>query len=44
MSYHVVDPDDLEPFSDRPVDARSISDAAGLENVGLRRYDVDPGE
>lgn len=44
MSYHVVDPDDLEPFSDRPVDARSISDAADMENVGLRRYDAKPGE
>jgi len=44
MGYHVVDPSDAEPLSDRPVDARSISDAAGLENVGLRLYRADPGE
>jgi uncharacterized cupin superfamily protein len=44
MGYHVVDPDSLDPFSDRPVDARSVSDAADLKNVGLRRYDAEPGQ
>lgn len=44
MGYHVVSPEDLDPLSDRPVDARSVSDAAGLENVGLRLYEAEPGE
>lgn len=44
MSYHVVDPDDVEPMSGRSAEARSISDAAGLENVGLRTYHAAPGE
>lgn len=44
MGYHVVDPDSLDPFSDRPVDAPSVSDAADLKNVGLRRYDAEPGQ
>lgn len=44
MGYHTVDPSDVDSLSDRPVDARSISDAAGLENVGLRIYTADPGE
>ena len=44
MGYHVIDPGDIDPLSDRPVDARSISDAAGLENVGVRLYEAEPGE
>ncbi len=44
MAYEVIDPDDIVPMSDRPVDARSISEAAGLEKMGLRRYDAKPGE
>lgn len=44
MGYHTIDPSSIEPLDDRPVDARSISDVAGLENVGLRVYNADPGE
>jgi uncharacterized cupin superfamily protein len=44
MGYHVVDPADLEPEPDRPSEMRYVSEAVGLENVGLRVYDVAPGE
>lgn len=44
MGYQVLDPDEIDPLSDRPVDARPISDAAGLENTRIRRYDAEPGE
>lgn len=44
MGYHVVDPDDLDPEPDRPSEMRYVSEAAGLEHLGLRVYRVDPGE
>lgn len=44
MGYHVVDPADVEPTPDRPSTMYSISDVAELENLGLRYYDVAPGE
>lgn len=44
MSYHVVDPDELDPEPDRPSDTRDIRKAVGLENMGLRVYHVAPGE
>jgi len=44
MGYHVIDPDDLDPVPDRPSDMRYISEAVGMENFGLRIYDVEPGE
>jgi len=44
MGYHVVDPDELTPEPDRPSDMFYVSEAAGLENLGLRTYDVEPGE
>lgn len=44
VSYHVLDPDELEPEPDRPSEMRYVSDAVGMENVGLRVYDVAPGE
>jgi uncharacterized cupin superfamily protein len=44
MGYHVVDPDDLEPEPDRPSEMRYVSEAAGMENLGLREYRVEPGE
>lgn len=48
MGYHHVVTDDLEQFDDRPTDVRSISAAAELDYqespLGLRVYDVDPGE
>jgi mannose-6-phosphate isomerase-like protein (cupin superfamily) len=48
MSYHLVDPADLDQWDDRPVDVRSISAAAGLDyqdaTLGLRVYEAAPGE
>ena len=44
MGYHVIDPAALDPIPDRPSDTRSISDAAGLTQLGMRLYHVDPGE
>ena len=48
MGYHLVDPDDLDQWDDRPTDVRSLSVAAGLDYqdspLGLRRYDLAPGE
>ncbi len=44
MAYTVVDPDDLEYADDRPCDLRRLSDAAGMENVAINRFDAEPGE
>ena len=44
MGYHHVDVAGVDPSPDRPSTKRSISDAAGLENVAVNRYEVDPGE
>lgn len=44
MGYHHVDVEALEPAPDRPSAKRSISDAAGLEEVAVHRYEVEPGE
>ncbi|OVE86402.1 cupin domain-containing protein [Natronolimnobius baerhuensis] len=44
MGYHVIDPADLEPEPDRPSEMRYISEAAGMERMGLRLYRVEPGE
>lgn len=44
MGYYVVDPDDVKPMPDRPSEARSISDAVGLKNLGMRIYNIAPGE
>jgi len=44
VSYHVIDPDDLEPTPDRPCDRRPVGEAAGLENVALNVYSPEPGE
>jgi uncharacterized cupin superfamily protein len=44
MGYHHVDPDEVEPTPDRPSVQRAISDAVGLENVAVNRYEAEPGE
>jgi uncharacterized cupin superfamily protein len=44
MGYSVIDPDAVEPLDNRPCEARSISDAAGLDRLGMRTYAVEPGE
>jgi Uncharacterized conserved protein, contains double-stranded beta-helix domain len=35
---------DIEPTPDRPSVQRAISDAVGLENVAVNRYEAEPGE
>ncbi|MDG5776048.1 cupin domain-containing protein [Haloarculaceae archaeon H-GB2-1] len=44
MSYHVVDPDDIDPTDDYPCDRRSIADALDLANLTLAVFDIAPGE
>lgn len=48
MSYHLVDPDDLNQWDDRPTDVRSLSAAAGYDyqdsKLGVRVYELAPGE
>ncbi|MFB6308417.1 MAG: cupin domain-containing protein [Haloarculaceae archaeon] len=44
MGYHVIDPNDLTPEPDRPSEMRYVSEAAGMDNLGLRIYSVEPGE
>jgi mannose-6-phosphate isomerase-like protein (cupin superfamily) len=48
MGYHLVDPDDLDQWDDRPTDVRSLSAAAGYDyhdsKIGMRVYDLAPGE
>ncbi|MFC7139633.1 cupin domain-containing protein [Halosimplex aquaticum] len=44
MGYHHVDVGEIDPTPDRPSVQRSISDAVGLENVAVNRYEVEPGE
>jgi mannose-6-phosphate isomerase-like protein (cupin superfamily) len=48
MGYHLVDPDDLDQWDDRPTDVRSLSVAAGYDyqdsKLGLRVYELEPGE
>jgi mannose-6-phosphate isomerase-like protein (cupin superfamily) len=48
MSYHLIDPAELDQWDDRDVDVRSISAAAGLDYqnapLGLRVYEADPGQ
>jgi len=44
MGYHVVDPAELDPEPDRPSEMKYVSEAAGMDNLGLRTYRVEPGE
>lgn len=44
MGYHVIDPDDLDPVPDRPSEMRYVSEAAGMNQMGLRLYRVQPAE
>ncbi|WP_255198545.1 cupin domain-containing protein [Halorarius litoreus] len=48
MGYHLVDPDDLDQWDDRPADVRSLSVAAGYDyqgsKLGVRVYELAPGE
>ncbi len=44
MGYHVIDPDELPVEPDRPCEMHSVSEAAGMDTMGLRTYRVEPGE
>ena len=44
MAYHVVDPAELDPTPDRPCVQRAVSNAVGFSNVGIHRYEAEPGE
>ncbi|MCU4972967.1 cupin domain-containing protein [Halobacteria archaeon AArc-m2/3/4] len=44
MGYHLIDPNDLEAKPDRPSEMRYVSEAVGMERMGLRIYHVEPGE
>jgi len=48
MGYHLLDPDALDQWDDRPTDVRSLSVVAGYEyqnsKLGLRVYELAPGE
>jgi len=44
MGYSHVDPETLPAAPDRPSTRRSISDAAGLENLAAHVYEAAPGE
>ncbi|MFB6122726.1 MAG: cupin domain-containing protein [Haloferacaceae archaeon] len=48
MGYHLLDPDELDQWDDRPTDVRSLSVAAGYDyqdsKLGLRVYELAPGE
>lgn len=44
MGYRVVDSDTVEPTPDRPCDQRALSDPAGLTQLALNRFIVEPGE
>ncbi|THE62729.1 cupin domain-containing protein [Salinadaptatus halalkaliphilus] len=44
MGYHVIDPDDIAPAPNRPSTMRYVSEAAQMEHMGLRVYEVEPGE
>jgi uncharacterized cupin superfamily protein len=44
MGYRVIDPASVEPTPDRPCVQRAVGDEAGLENVALNCYEVEPGE
>ena len=44
MTYHHVDPADVDPTPDHPCDRRPVADAAELATLFLAVYDLDPGE
>jgi mannose-6-phosphate isomerase-like protein (cupin superfamily) len=44
MGYYVIDPEEIEEAPDRPSKMYHISQTIGMQNLGLRFYDVAPGE
>lgn len=44
MGYHHIAVEDIEATPERPCTQRSISRAAGLDNLGANVYEVAPGE
>ena len=44
MSYHVVDPEAVDPTADHPCDRRSLTEAVDLSALAAAVYDIEPGE
>ncbi len=44
MSYHVVDPGELDATPEYPCDRRSLADGTGLSTLAAAVYEVAPGE
>ncbi len=44
MGYYNIDPNELPAMDDRSATARSITDVADLNNIGIRTYEAAPGE
>lgn len=48
MTYHIIDPEEIEPMDDRPAEVLPIGEAAGLnrreDKMGLRLYRAEPGQ
>jgi mannose-6-phosphate isomerase-like protein (cupin superfamily) len=44
MGYRVVDPQEVDPESDRPSECRRLSEAGELETMRINRFHAKPGE
>jgi len=44
MGYQVIDPSTLDADAEHPSTRRSITEAAGLTNLALAVYELEPGE
>jgi len=44
MEYHHISPETLAATPDRPSVQRPVGDVAGLEQLAVNVYEVDPGE
>jgi len=44
VTYHHVDPTDLDPTPDHPCDRRPVADAAELATLFFAVYELAPGE
>ena len=43
MSYHVIDPSEVEPLANPDRELRPIGRAFGFETLGLNHFEADPG-
>ena len=44
MGYRAVDPQTIDPASDRPCECRKLTEPAGLEQMAINRFCAEPGE